>query len=144
MSLHTALPGNLASRVGRSLFFGFGLLAVGLGYVGVVVPGMPSTIFFILALWAFKRSSPRFESWLLNHRLFGHALRNWDRDRSITRRGKIFAVSAIWISIGISSLLLQTPWVVALLLTIAACISAYLLTRPTAPPKKSAPAMPAA
>jgi uncharacterized protein len=121
-----------SGRLGRPLFMGFGLCCIGLGYVGAVVPGLPSTIFFILALWAFKRSSPRFERWLLDHRIFGPTLRNWDRNQSITRRGKVAAITMIWVFIGISSFLIGKPWVIALLLTTAACVSVYLMTRPTA------------
>ena len=70
-----------------------GFVCVGLGYVGVILPGVPSTIFFICALWAFKRSSPRFESWLLSHRVFGPTLQDWDEYRAIKLRTKIVAIS---------------------------------------------------
>ena len=44
-----------------------GLLMVGLGIIGIALPVMPTTIFFILALACFTRSSPKLSAWLLNH-----------------------------------------------------------------------------
>ena len=56
---------------GRWLFFTFGWLNVVVGVVGVVVPGLPTTVFLIIALWAFSKSSERFRTWLWNHHRFG-------------------------------------------------------------------------
>lgn len=87
---------------GRPLYLGLGILCLGLGYVGYVVPGMPGTVFLLIALWAFKRSSPAFEDWMLNRSPFSGVLTDWERDRSMTLRSKIIAISTIWISIGAS------------------------------------------
>ncbi len=48
-----------------------------LGFIGALVPLMPTTIFLILAAWFFARSSPRLEAWLMHHPRFGATLRNW-------------------------------------------------------------------
>ena len=54
-----------------------GIIFVGLGFVGMALPVMPTTIFFILALACFTRSSPKFANWLLTHPKFGEPLRLW-------------------------------------------------------------------
>ena len=41
------------------------MLAVALGGIGVIVPGLPTTVFFIIACVAFSKSSPRLEAWVL-------------------------------------------------------------------------------
>jgi uncharacterized protein len=116
----------------RPAYFALGILCVGLGYVGVVVPGMPTTVFMLVALWSFKRSSPRFERWLLEHRLFGPPLRDWERDRSIKRSTKIIAVSTLWVSIAIScAFFWSRPTVVGILLLIATLVSLFIATRKT-------------
>lgn len=115
----------------RPLYLALGVTCVGLGYVGYVVPGMPGTVFLLIALWAFKKSSPRFEAWLLNHPWFGSALRDWERDRSVSMRVKVIACTMIWVSVGASVFLVGNPWVRAILVLCAAGVTAFLLTRKT-------------
>ena len=63
-----------------------------MAFVGVFVPGIPTTIFLIIALWAFARSSKKFHSWLLNHRRFGPILHNWQTHKVVPRKAKILMV----------------------------------------------------
>ena len=69
-----------------------GWLCVGLGFVGIFVPGIPTTIFLIIALWAFARSSKKFHAWLLNHKRFGPILHNWQEYKVVPLRAKILMV----------------------------------------------------
>src|SRR5690554_5711697 len=59
------------NRPGRALWFVGGWVAVGVGGLGVVVPGLPTTGFLIIAASCFPRSSPRFEQWVLDLPRFG-------------------------------------------------------------------------
>ena len=87
-------------------YLALGILCVGLGFVGYVTPVMPGTVFFIIALWAFKRSSPRLETWLLTRSPVAEVLSDWDRERTMRRRTKILAVVMVWVGIGFSILVL--------------------------------------
>lgn len=111
-----------------------GCAFVGIGFAGYVLPLLPGTVFMILALWCFKRGNERLENYLLNHRRIGPTLRDWERDRSITRRTKITAITLIWLCLLISMFMVRKPWVLALLPTIGVAVSLYLATRPTADP----------
>ena len=84
----------------RALFAGFGLGCVGIGFVGLVTPGLPGFVFFLIALWAFRNSSPRLEEWLLSNRFVGPTLKDWEQERSMKRSTKIIAISMIWVAIG--------------------------------------------
>lgn len=119
-------------KVVRLSYLGLGVGCVGLGYIGVLVPGMPSTVFFICALWAFKRSSPKFEVWLLEHRVFGPTLRRWDEDRSMTRRTKVIAIVTMAVCIAISMIFIHRLWVKILLGAIGLGVAAYIATRKSA------------
>ena len=61
---------------------------VGLGFVGVFVPGIPTTPSILAAAWFFARSSKRFEQWLLNHKIFGQIIRDWQQHGGIARKSK--------------------------------------------------------
>ncbi len=67
---------------------GIGFLCVGLAYIGVVTPGIPFSIFLVIAAWAFAKSSPKMEAWLYNHPWFGKFLTNWNKKRVFPTKGK--------------------------------------------------------
>ena len=52
------------TRVGRWALTVLGGFFVALGAIGVFIPGLPTTIFLILACFAFARSCPAMETWL--------------------------------------------------------------------------------
>ena len=69
-----------------------GWLCVCLGFIGIFVPGLPTTIFLIIALWAFTKSSSKLRLWLLNNKRFGPILRNWQEEKVVPLRAKIVMV----------------------------------------------------
>ena len=75
----------------RYLYITLGLLAVGLGALGVVVPGLPTTPFLLLASWLFYRSSPRLQQWLLQSWL-GKYIHSYHRHGGMTATQKAGAV----------------------------------------------------
>ena len=76
----------------KAILLTLGWICVGLGFIGIFVPGLPTTIFLIIALWAFTKSSKRLRNWLLNHKRFGPILRNWQEHRVVPLRAKILMV----------------------------------------------------
>ena len=103
-------PGMARSRLVRGVWIAVGLLLVGIGAVGIVVPGLPSTIFFILAAGAFSRSSARLERWLLSLPVVGRMVGDYRAGLGMRRRAKIMAVSMIVIAVGISTGLAIKSW----------------------------------
>lgn len=79
-----------------------GTLFLALGAVGAVVPGLPTTPFLLLAAAMYFRSSDRLYAWLLNHRLFGKAIRSFRETRSISLRAKIISIAMMWAMILLS------------------------------------------
>jgi uncharacterized protein len=113
-----------------------GFTCLGLGFVGAFLPVMPTTVFILIAAYAFARSSPRFYGWLLRHPTFGPLIRNWRAGRGLTTRAKITAVTMIVLTIGSSAIFfVSSLWVRILLVVIAVSVITFLLTRPTAPPE---------
>lgn len=85
-------------------------LSLAIGVVGLLVPGMPGTIFVLIAGWAAARSSSRFHAWLEAHRVFGPLLRNWRENRSISRTAKWSATAGMAVSSAILFATSTRPW----------------------------------
>jgi uncharacterized membrane protein YbaN (DUF454 family) len=94
----------------RQLYLAAGLISVALGGIGVVLPLLPTVPFMILAAFCFANSSPRLESWLVEHHVFGGHIKNWRDRRAITRRGKWAATLAFAVSCVIALLFVKLPW----------------------------------
>ena len=59
------------------------------------MPGLPTTVFILIAAWAFSKCSERFTLWLESHRIFGPIILNWKTYRGLSRRAKKLAISMI-------------------------------------------------
>ncbi|MDX2065764.1 MAG: YbaN family protein [Fimbriimonadaceae bacterium] len=88
----------VANRLARPVYLVLGLLMLGLGYVGLILPVMPGTIFFILALHCFRRSNAQLEGWLLSRPVIGPVLQDWDRHGAIKRPTKWLIIVVLWLS----------------------------------------------
>lgn len=125
----------------RPVYALLGFLCVGLGYIGFVLPVMPGTVFFILALNFFRRSSPRLESWLLTRPTIGPMLKEWDETGAIRPRVKRIILFVMWGSMIGSSMTVYrkfpdlgtrlTLW--GVLLACGVGVSWYVLSRPSDP-----------
>ena len=81
------------NQIKRYIYMGIGFFCVGMAYIGVITPGIPFSIFLVIAAWAFAKSSPKMEKWLYNHPWFGKFLTNWNKKRVFPTRGKYLMVA---------------------------------------------------
>lgn len=96
----------------RLVYLLSGLGCVAIGGVGVVVPGLPTTVFFIMAAWFFSRSSKRLENWVLNLPGIGPMVGDYRDGLGMPRRAKVAAISCIVVAVALSAgLLIDTLWV---------------------------------
>jgi len=112
------------------LWFAAGWVAVGLGGLGVIVPGLPTTVFFIVAAACFARCSPRFEQWVLDLPRVGAMVRDHRAGLGMPRRAKVLAVAMIVLFAGGSGILLiQNRAVGAAVVALGLVGVAYVLFR---------------
>ncbi|MCU0271073.1 MAG: YbaN family protein [Acidimicrobiales bacterium] len=119
----------------RAGWMGLGFAAVGVGGVGVVVPGLPSTVFFIVAAWAFARSSPRLEAWVLALPTIGPTVRDYRDGLGMPKRAKATAGVMIVVFVSLSAWLVD-GWALRSAIVSAGVVGlAVVLFRvPTKPP----------
>lgn len=97
------------------------ILFVAIGMVGVVVPGLPTVPFLLVAAWAGTRGWPALEQWLLEHPRYGEPILQWRQNGAVSRRAKCAASTMMLISIMIisfSNALLAIKIVVPLILCV--------------------------
>jgi uncharacterized protein len=115
----------------RPLLFALGWIFVVLGIAGLVLPLMPGVLFLILAAACFTRSSPRFEAWLVGHRVLGPPVREWRETGSIPRSAKIFAAVSLAVSWALILLSGASAFVDVLTLALLGAVALYVVTRPS-------------
>jgi len=98
------MESNPVVRTGwrRVLWVTLGLALVGLGYLGVLLPGLPTTPFLLAASYCFIRSSPRLHRWLRRSPVFGRLLHDWEVHRGIRRPVKVFTIVLVVLVVGSS------------------------------------------
>lgn len=114
----------LPPRPVRWLLMALAVLSLATGVVGIFVPGLPTTVFVLIAGWAAARSSPRMYRWLWNHRLFGPMLQNWAQGGRVSRKAKWSATLLMGLC-ALILLLVQVPRWAAL--TATTCMVGVLL-----------------
>ena len=101
---------------------------VGIGILGIFIPVLPTTPFFLLAATLYAKSSKRFYDWLLSNRFFGKYIKNYREGKGITLKIKISTIALLWITIGCSALFAVNILIVkCILLLIAIGVTIHIL-----------------
>lgn len=99
----------------KTLFIGLGILCNTIGLIGIVVPGLPTTPFLLLAAGLYVRSSDKLYHQLLQSRLFGPYITDFQKHKGIRRKVKVRAITLMWTMITLSITLTKPLWVKFLL-----------------------------
>lgn len=111
-------------KIKKLAFFVTGWICLVFAYIGLIVPGIPFSIFLVGAAYFFSKSSKRMENWLYNNRHFGPFLTNWTQKRVFPIKGKyamitvmassllimVFTVSMIGIAFSGLTMMLVAIW----------------------------------
>ena len=105
-------------------------LSLGLGLIGIAIPGLPTVPFVLLAAFAAARGSERLHRWLLAHRQFGPMIRDWQAQGAVSRRAKWLATCMMSACAAILFLTAPKTWMAATGTAIMAIVAAWLWRRP--------------
>ncbi|GGM37260.1 membrane protein [Paraliobacillus quinghaiensis] len=119
----------------KGLYISGGSIALVLGVLGIILPLLPTTPFLLITAFCYGKSSERLYQWLLNNRVFGNYIKQYQNGQGIPLKMKIIAISMLWITITLSTLfLVPIVLVKILLLVIATSVTIFILSRKTANP----------
>ena len=109
------------------------MLFTALGFIGIILPLIPTTPFILVAVWFFARSSKKFENWLLNHKIFGKNIRDWRNHGAISKNAKMSAVPLILFSFSMSIYFNNLFILDVILVLTGFSIAIFIISRPSAP-----------
>lgn len=125
---------NPAPRCTRPLLVTAGLLASGLGILGIFLPLLPTTPLLLLAAACFAHSSEKCYAWLTDHPRLGRYIKDFTEHRIIPRKAKAWSLTAMWTMMGLSACcFIDSTICRAAMLLIAAGTTAYILSFPDTP-----------
>jgi uncharacterized membrane protein YbaN (DUF454 family) len=109
-----------------------GLIALGLGILGIFLPVLPTTPFLLLAAALFLRGNKKLHHWLMNHPKLGPYITNFMVHKSIPLRIKIVAISALWLTLLYCAIFVAEHWAFRLFfILLAGAITAHILSYKT-------------
>ena len=129
-------PEGLARCGARWALLMFGWANVVVGAIGIVVPGLPTTVFLLVALWAFSRSSERFQTWLWEHPRLGPPIRAWHEHQVIPVRAKLLAAAMMSLSFVYVTFFVAEDWVLpSFMAAVLIPAAAFVLSRQSRVPE---------
>lgn len=122
-----ALPAPNRHRLVRWFFVGLGSLLVGIGVLGIFLPLLPSTVFFLMAAGCYGKSSPGAYRWLTTNRFFGRHLKDYKEERGATLGAKVMSIGSLWVGIGLTEYFVGDLWIRLALGLIAIAVTVHLV-----------------
>lgn len=105
-------------------------LFVGLAFIGVFLPGLPTVPFLLLAAWFAARGSEKLHRWLYAHPTFGQLLIDWEREKAVSRKAKVLAILMLIASWLFMYWRLGPHWLLLVISITFVTVSIFLITRP--------------
>ncbi|MBJ45640.1 MAG: hypothetical protein CL465_02485 [Acidimicrobiaceae bacterium] len=92
-----------------------GFIFVGLGFIGIIIPGMPTTVFMILAAACFAKSSPKFEQWILDLPGIGRLVQDHRDGLGMPQKSKAIAITMMVLAVTLSIIFAITSTLIQIL-----------------------------
>lgn len=104
-----------------------GVICVILAILGVILPGLPTTPFLLLAVWFFTHSSSSLLRILMSNRALSGYITNYRRRGGLTIRSKILSVMFMWVMVSISIILQIENSVIKYIIIGVALVGTYVM-----------------
>ncbi len=117
----------MKKRLKKTLYLSLGSLFLILAVMGIFLPLLPTTPFVLVAALFFSKSSDRWHQWLLDNRLFGPILSNWEESRCMPYFAKVLSFSMMTLFGTISIFTIDILWL-QLLTPLLIAYAIYFIT----------------
>jgi hypothetical protein len=117
----------------RIVWLSIGMVLTGVGMVGIIVPGLPTTIFMILAAGCFFRSSTKMYHWVVSHPLFGDQVLRFREGAGMPKKAKYLSIVTMWafimfaVFIGLQN---SAAWIKYFIVLSGAMGTLYIISQP--------------
>lgn len=91
----------------RYLYFMLGIIFIGIGMVGAILPILPTTPFLLVAMFFFTKSSIRAKVWFEETKIYQNHLNDFVTKRAMTLRTKVMLLSFASIMLLIAFLMMK-------------------------------------
>jgi uncharacterized membrane protein YbaN (DUF454 family) len=88
----------------KVIFVLLGTIALGIGVAGIFIPGLPTTPFLLLTAGLYARSSGFLYKKLIESRIIGTYIKNYNTQNGMSVRVKLFSIVLMWLMITVSCL----------------------------------------
>ncbi|WP_154224517.1 YbaN family protein [Marinicella rhabdoformis] len=120
----------MLDKIKKPFWLLLGFISVVLAVVGVILPLLPTTPFLLLAAFCFSQSSTKAHQWLINHRLFGPLINDWQQHGKIRRKVKVVALSTMALMPILSWFLGASYWALWAQTGVLLLVASFIITRP--------------
>lgn len=114
----------------KTLFIIGGWIAFILGWIGVFLPGLPTTIFWILAALAFLQTNEKMYQRIICDKHFGQSIKLFVEEGKISKRGKWISITAMMLFSTIGTFAISIVWVKLLVVSLAIIGSVWVFILP--------------
>ncbi|MCL2361552.1 MAG: YbaN family protein [Defluviitaleaceae bacterium] len=88
--------------IAKMAYIFLGLICLGLGTAGIVLPLIPTTPFALLAAFCFGKSSIRLHNWFTATHLYKNSIEGLVKNRTMTKKAKLTLLATITAVMGLS------------------------------------------
>lgn len=106
-----------------------GTISLIAGIIGLFLPVIPTTPFILLSAFCYARGSKRLHNWLLNNKLFGIYIENYEKGKGIPIKIKVYWIIILWLSISITTtIIVKNSYIKLTLIIIAILATLYIIS----------------
>ena len=114
----------------KFIWLTLGFIMLGLAILGVALPLLPTVPFLLLSAFFFAKSSERLHNWLLNHKIFGTLIDDWNNRGVINKKAKYLSTASITLVIVISLVLELKALILSVQIILLSLVMLFIWTRP--------------